>query len=381
MKILYIGHYRENSGWGQAARDYIKALEAAISEYNESEIEKTVPDFICLVCRPVILAGGHPATEFKKYEDNTTQDVDYCIQHILPHHMVPTDKFKKNVGLFVTETDVCFEAWDARLRLMDELWVPNKEMEVWFTTFNHLGPQVKVVNHATDKDKFKKDYPKLQVSELDCTYKFYFIGEFTRRKNIAAMLEAFHTEFNPNEPVSLIIKTSVPGKDAKEAQQIVQSYISKVKKSLNLYPRESDYHRELVITDRLSDEQIYGLHKYGDCCVAPSFGEAWDIPAFDAMGFGKHPICSKVGGHNEYINQKDSFSGMLIPTHTDIVTAVESPIPGLFTGRETWQAIDKIELKKAMRYYYNVQNKPEIQDVGKYSYMSIGRQMLKALQE
>ena len=28
MKVLYIGHYREGSGWGQAAIDYILAMDS-----------------------------------------------------------------------------------------------------------------------------------------------------------------------------------------------------------------------------------------------------------------------------------------------------------------------------------------------------------------
>ena len=28
MKVLYIGHYREDTGWAQAARDYILAMDS-----------------------------------------------------------------------------------------------------------------------------------------------------------------------------------------------------------------------------------------------------------------------------------------------------------------------------------------------------------------
>ena len=44
------------------------------------------------------------------------------------------------------------------------------------------------------------------------------------------------------------------------------------------YPDRVDYY--------ISEEDIYSIHSSCDCFVMPSYGEAWCIPAFDAMGFG-----------------------------------------------------------------------------------------------
>ena len=39
-------------------------------------------------------------------------------------------------------------------------------------------------------------------------FRFYFIGEIKQRKNIQALLQAFHLEFRVAEPVDLVIKAN-----------------------------------------------------------------------------------------------------------------------------------------------------------------------------
>lgn len=72
-KVLFIGHYREASGWGQAARDYIQAM-------------LTIKD-IDLVCRPLVLKGDYQELpeSIKNAENKSDRMPDVCVQHVLPH--------------------------------------------------------------------------------------------------------------------------------------------------------------------------------------------------------------------------------------------------------------------------------------------------------
>jgi len=367
MKVLYIGHYKENSGYGQASRDYIKSL-STIKEID-------------LVTRPIIFSGGN-LESFRHLEDKELTNVDVCIQHVLPHYMVPSEKFKKNIGLFVSETDINFQSWNVIFEHMDELWIPNNTILKRFSN-KVTGPKFKIVPHACDIEKYKKKYPKIHVKELESTFKFYFIGEFNRRKNITTLLECFHTEFQNYEPVSLIIKTSIPGVHPKESIKIVSNFLSRLKQNLKLYKNESSYIKELAITDNLSDEQICGLHQYCDCYIQSSFGEAWGIPAFDAMGFNNTPICTAEGGALEYIDKTDKTTGVLVSAQEDIVAGVDSAVDGIFTAREKWQSINKIELRKAMRHMYNINisrdKRNGFERANDFSYENVGKIIKKAL--
>ena len=97
------------------------------------------------------------------------------------------------------------------------------------------------------------------------------------------MIKAFHLEFHAVEPVSMVIKTNKYGLSPDECAGEVKSLCDQVKSDLKLYPSLDDYKEDLIITDFLSQEDLYRLHSGCDCFVMPSYGEAWCIPAFDAM--------------------------------------------------------------------------------------------------
>lgn len=363
-KVLFVSHLLENTGWGDAARNYLRAL-ASVPELD-------------VVARPVVIQGGrtelHP--EIVECLNNSDKNCEVCIQHLLPHLMTPNGKFRKNIGLFVYETSTMkYTRWPVYLEQMDELWVPNDGLVE--LAKEEVGRPTFKVPHACDVAKFGLDYPAINFKEIAGTYKFYFIGEFNRRKNLAALLEAFHSEFDPSEPVSLVIKTSVPGVNPREAEKQVTEFCNKVKTSIKLHKNLHDYTSEVIICDRISDEQLYGIHKSCDCLVAPSYAEAWNQPAFDAMGFGNTPIVSDVNGHKEW-SKFSSFS-RIVPTNQVICGAVDGSFPDMFTGRECWWSVDRQKLRSEMRAAYTNRNKPDEEKLSKYmnnySYENIGKIM------
>lgn len=377
LRLLYIGHYLENSGWGSAGRSTIEAL-------------STIPN-IDLVCRPLVLAGGFKdkSENLKTAERKSCHNPDVVIQNVLPHFFNSNAKIKKNIGYFFTDSDtIAYNPWRFFLEQMDEIWLPNTESVDYISPF--FDKKINVIPLACDAGKFEKNYPELKINELGGTFKFYFINEFNRRKNLAAVLEAFHTEFDYSEAVSLIIKTNIPNVNPAEAKQVVENFCNKVKQSLRLYSKHNYYHKEAIITDRLSDEQVCGLHRYGDCCVTPSFFESWGQNSFDAMGFGKTPICINHGGPRDYVNPKNPNTGTLIESYPEIVCGMENTLNDTFIGRENWFNADRDELKQTMRHYYtNRVRKGDCQDLHKitdgldqakkFSYEAVGKKIAEIL--
>ncbi len=87
MKVLYLGHYREGTGWSQAAIDYILALDSV---------------GVDVACRPIKLNEKNPEipSRIEQLEQKPIADSEVCIQHVLPHLMDYNGKMK-NIGLFV----------------------------------------------------------------------------------------------------------------------------------------------------------------------------------------------------------------------------------------------------------------------------------------
>jgi glycosyltransferase involved in cell wall biosynthesis len=119
-----------------------------------------------------------------------------------------------------------------------------------------------------------------------------------------------------------------------------------------MYPNPTDYNRDITIIGELPDNDLYGLHKYCHCFLSPSHGEAWSLPAFDAMVFGNTPICSDFGGPREFIDRNNAQTGTLVGGCYKSCRCSDSAFPDMFTGREFWFDPDEMQIRAAMRRYF-----------------------------
>ena len=335
MKVLYIGCYRDGTGWGQAAKDYILAMDTA---------------GIDVVPRPIKLNSNQIKVPDRiiELEKKDSSGCNICIQHILPHLMEYTNKFDKNIALYATETSNFIDSgWSRNINLMDEAWVINNQM-VKASQDSGVDIPIKVVPHACDFNKFTRSYKPFELSSTDNTFTFYTIADFNKRKNLEAFVKAFHAEFDPSEPVSIMIKSSKYGLTDEETAIKIRDLCNQVKTGLKKFKNLSDYKEDLIITSFISNEDICRLHSFGDCFVMPSYGEAWCIPAFDAMAFGKTPICTNIGGMADFVGD----GGFLVEGVMEPVCDMLDTFPALFTGNEDWCSVSIQGLRECMRHAY-----------------------------
>jgi glycosyltransferase involved in cell wall biosynthesis len=329
MNILFIGPYRQNDGWGQSAADYVKAL--ATTEHK-------------LAIRPIYMSM-HIDKNFKdkqllELENKCLDHYDVIIQKVLPS-LFYYDRICKNIGLFTIETgNLQYTPWIRRINLLDQAWVySNKECQ----DLKASGVKIPVyaIGGSIDNTKFQKEYPRIEA--IKDSFNFYFIGEVADRKNLDALLTAFHKEFHPNENVNLVLKIN------QASREVLNKKIETLKAQLRIYLKPELYKREIIISDHLPSEALYGLHQSCHCIVMPSCGEAFCRPVMDALGFGKPAIVTDNTGMNDYVG-KDV--GWVIPSRIEPVRVEQSPLQYLYTGHETWSSIDILKLAKAMREAY-----------------------------
>tara|TARA_Y100001938_G_C8093200_1_gene436393 strand:+ start:2725 stop:3894 length:1170 start_codon:yes stop_codon:yes gene_type:complete len=369
MKILYVGCYKDGTGWGNAAQGYILAL-------DKSGVE-IVPRFIKLNDREVDIPE-----RIKELERNDSKNCDVVIQHVLPHHSYFRGEFDKNISLYVTETSNCNSSlWPEKINLMDEAWVPNTYMASEQAKNSNIFTPHHVVPHAFDMTKYQKEYEPLEIPQIQDTFVFYYIGENTKRKNISAILKAFHLEFRKHEPVSLVIKSHSPGLSEHESFQSLQNLCEAVKRGLKLYKNSSDYKKEIFICDYLTDDQIMRIHQTCNCHVSTSFGEAWSIPTFEAMAMGNTPICTDTGGPRDYL----PGGGYLIDSSQEPCFGVMDTFDYIYTGSESWDTPSIRHLRECMRdAFENKESREKMADEGikkayDYSYANVGNTMKKIL--
>jgi glycosyltransferase involved in cell wall biosynthesis len=378
MKILYIGHYKEFGGWSQAAKDYVLALDSI---------------GVDVVCRNVTLTQDRKISgRLKELEDKNTDGCDICIQHVLPHHLVKTNNFKKNIAYLASEsTSIAHLNWLESLKMMDEVWVPNQDLAESLKQ-DGISAKIAVVPHTVSTDKYKKQYGRINITGAENNFKFYYIGDANDRKNLESIITCFHSEFEKYENVSLILKTKKFGYNEPQLNDYVNNICNKVKTDIRMYPNLSGYKKDILISNEISNDQLLQLHVSCDCFVCPSHGEAWSIPSFDAMAFGNTPICSNFGGPKEFIDKSNWRTGTLVRGVYSTCKCSDSAFPDMFTGREYWFQPCEMNIRKQMRTYYEswkndpISYKPRNQSVGlkaaeKYSYNNVANLMMEKIND
>jgi glycosyltransferase involved in cell wall biosynthesis len=361
MKVLYIGHYREgHSGWATAAQHFIRALDTVGVD--------VVPRSIKLNATP---GNVHPRV--LELEKKPARGADIVIQNILPHVMEKVGGVP-NVGLSYFESSTLnMSVWPNRLRLMDHHFVTSEQ---GWRLLRDEGCNVAKIASPSDVSEFDKDYEPFDIPELKDKFVFYFIGEFTKRKNIAAIIRAFNTAFRTSENVALVLKIGKHGKNPQELQQEAANFIDHVKRGMKL-PR---YHKEMLITDTLGREQILRLHATCHCLVAPSHGEGWLYPAYDAVASTGNPVLTTA-------DDNDFFSSL--ESTEDQCFGEGDNFPFLFTAMDSWKVPNVNSLAEEMRWIarrytkrwpQNFRNRRKTEIRKLISYEAVGKEMKECLE-
>lgn len=363
MNILFIGPYRQNDGWGNAAKSYIRAL---------SKI-----DSVNLCIRPIYMGSStcEIDEDIIEFEYNSFDEYDIVIQNVLPSLCDYSDKFKKNICLAYTETNMLPEVeWIHRLNLMDEVWVPSSQEKQNLEQSGVKIP-ISVVPIPLDIERVNSIEEELSINEInEDSFMFLVCGEFIERKNIPSVISAFHAEFSPDEDVELLIKTNRAGVAGHDLLNLVTEKANNIKAKLRLYPNIQTYKNNYIITERMQDEHLLALFKRADCFVMASHGESWCIPAAECMALGTPCIVTSHTGMTEFVT---SDNGWVVDSTETYVSTKDAPLPYLYTARETWRQIDVMELRKAMREAYedstllSKKSTEAKKDIKKYSFEAV----------
>lgn len=364
MNILFVGPYRQADGWGEAAKHYIKAL----SHVGE------------LAIRPIYLGSSYCELDedLLEYEFNDLRDYDVIVQNCLPHFSDYNGNYKNILLCHIETSHLEYTSWPSRANLMDEIWVPSQANKNSLVVSGVKEEKIKVVPIPADTKRFSEKHEPFKIPSVqEEDFVFYFVGEYIQRKNLVALITAFHSEFEFNENVKLVIKTNKTGLNPDQLSDEVSQKIMNVKSRLRMYPEIGDYKSDILITSYLPENQLMSLHAACDCFVMPSHGESWCIPAFDAMAMGNPVISPKNTGMEDFI--KDT--GWVTKSYPIPTMTKEAPLSDIYTAREKWQQVDIEDLKRCMREAYedkegySKKSQDGIEKAKEYSYESVAEKI------
>lgn len=331
--VKYIGPIFDNSGYAKACRGNILALHAMGVPITLDPIsfEKSKPDL------------GEDGVLLTSLMD-TKVNYDTVIIHTTPEFWSRyREKGKKNIGYTIWETDLLHPDWKTHINNnVDKVLVGcewNKEV------FKRSGVTVPigVVPHCMDLSHVETAVPYDISGVSKDTYMFYSIFQWTERKHPIAVIKAYWYAFQNNEDVALVLKT-YRSDYSEEEKEAIRVTIRKLKAITPMDKYPSIY----LLPDMLTEAEIDGLHKRGDCYVSLDRGEGFGIGPFMAGAFGNPIIVTGFGGVTEYAKADNSY--LINYTLTPVYGMPWSP---WYRGDQLWAEPDVKHGADLMLQAYN----------------------------
>jgi len=205
------------------------------------------------------------------------------------------NEFEHNIDLVLNETGhhffydlynkpkIAYNVWESTLqpphffdKLLeyDQIWVPSK-WQADCTIKQGADPsKVKIVPEGVDVDTFYPEDPQTILDYVDGRFKFLIFGRWDYRKSTKEIIETFLKEFDPSEPVDLIVSIDNPfsGDGHETTEKRLEHYGFTDKRiKVKHFPSREDYITYL---------------KNGHVFLSCARSEGWNLPLIEAMACG-----------------------------------------------------------------------------------------------
>lgn len=389
MRVLYFGHVGQRTGYGRAAEATCLAMIAAGIEL---EVRPLAPRDQLDLTRAEVLPVAR-----RIREDGDFAPAGVVFVHTLPldcrqvleHVDVPGAIFKSRME---TYPRLCaYTTWEGASDITAEIRLALQDFHHVFWPSSHnlqraigIG-QRSILPHAYDAFAPRPQCTRAKPPSPENPYRFYYVGAWNLRKNPVGLIRAFISEFGPAEDVELVLQCSGNVTHTEFLVALASTGVAREK-----MPRITFWNRFL------SDTGLEALHTGADCFVTATRGEAWNLPAFDALLYRRHVIAPMRMGHDDFLagTSVGWIGGCSQPAMGDVIMAdrrAEAPnelhlqyvgAQGL-DGRGLWRDPDLKGLASQMRdaFAHNISVLRVPHDPAeRYSYEVVGKQLRATLE-
>jgi glycosyltransferase involved in cell wall biosynthesis len=282
--MVWEGLYFVNTGYAQAARQYLLALDDLGVEVTAKPVDGptgradgSLPDrqrVEHLCCRQPRLS-------------------ELRVHHVMPPAFSLEKDACANVGYTVFETDRLPRGWVPRCNMMDEVWVPSSFCVDRFAAAGVNNAKLHVIPHGVAVERYRPDVSGLRI-EGARGYIFLSIFYWSKRKGWDVLLRAYLAEFRGSDDVSLVIRAQ--GLDHAELTELLSS------------ARPSGKGPTVVVLPfSVPDSVLPSLYAAADAFVVPARGEGWGMPYSEAMAAGLPTIATNWGGHLDFMDHENAY--------------------------------------------------------------------------
>lgn len=369
VAVRYYSHLQQRTGYGRAALELAQAMD--IGRFD-------------LELRTI---GPRDADQVPR--SNPIEKPDAIIVHTLPgdcHRVLEIEGLRRGAGPKL----IAYTTWEALtvpgaisgplFGSFDQVWVPSATTAAAFAVGRGPAPagSIHVVPHCYDDSA---PLPGRSASS-DGIFRFYWIGAWTARKNPQGLIRAFAHAFSREDAVELILHS--PGCST-------EAFVA----ALATTGMSQDELPTITLSQqRLTEGAMSGLHANSECFVTAARGEAWNLPAFDALRAGRHIITQYGLGSDEFLSDTsaDLIDGWESPAQVDVefqgsadgvITVKTVGAQGL-SARTLWLEPNLSSLALSMQAAH--ESKRRTIDIAydlaqRFGYAAVAEQILNVLEE
>jgi glycosyltransferase involved in cell wall biosynthesis len=185
--------------------------------------------------------------------------------------------------------------------------------------------------------------PKATVAAFELeslrTMRFVHISSAFPRKGVDVLLDAYFSEFDGSDDVSLVLKTFP------NPHNEVRDLLAKIRAS---HPNPPDVR---WIDRDLDEHEVMGLYNLANCYVHPARGEGFGLPVAEAMVAGVPVISLAYSGLADFVSEK---------TATTIPYTIEPARTHFNVPDSNWAEPDREALASAMRRVADDPRSPDL---------------------
>ena len=329
MKILYLGHYREDTPLGESSQRFIQGL-LLNNEYN-------------IALRPLYLYSNRnkQLNTYSELETKSFDKYDCVIQHTLPTMLSYNKNLGKNIAVVNLQTvNIDYSNTACYLELMDKVYVRSK----YSLNKLNIDTDVSIIHEPFDTQEIK-DKPK-------GAFKFFAQGNLESRYNIEKIICAFLSEFNHENDAQLILNIL-------DDDRNISKLIEKINRQLRI--RHNINNKIVVFSNRLASDQETELLSTIHCAINIDKADGDAVFTLKNLSYGNMIIAPKNSASADFTNALliDSFL-----TNVDHIDYHDNSSHSIY---EQWYDVNMDALRSAMREAF-MTTTPTNLNTSKFSY-------------
>lgn len=335
LTLVWCAPIYEATGYADEARGILTALE-----------QRAVP----VVLRPVQerqVAGFREqlapamASALAAQERRSATPPFVLVEHFLADGFVPAPAAAAVVGRTMFETDALPPDWVAACNRMDALWVPSAFNVETFRRSGVTTP-MHIVPGGIDCTRFSPDGPALPIAGAHGTV-FLSIFEWRTRKGWDVLLRAWADAFGPDDDVTLVLRTFVPGlANVPDAEALINQLIDAFLAEQCQRTRR-DVAPIVVLPNLIDEAALPALYRSAHVYVSPTRGEGWGRPFMEAMACGRPVIATRWSAQLAFLHDENS---VLVPV--DRLVPANDPDMPIYRDTQ-WAEPSGTSLRDALR--------------------------------